>query len=223
MLPDIYYEIASLPSIPELGAEPPIRPARFIEHLSPDPAAYKMVKAIFLANDLLLRESIISGQPKDITPIILSKNAIIGEEPLPDYLIPTEEDRSYIIEADRIWDRYFRYVKQLSQEVRSDFLLSWVKFEVTLRNALAYNRAQKLNIEPEPYLVATDLVDEDLDLTNAISEWSNAQTPLEAQKTIIKTKWNWVNENDHWFTFKIDELGVYGVKLSLLDYWIRIT
>lgn len=221
---DIYYDLTSLPALVSLGGDPPIRPSELMDRFSSEQVVVELMRAIFLENDLLLRESLLSGYIKEVKgeeSLVLSKSQLEGSEPLPEYL-SRRTDATYLIEADYIWDSYFRYLLDVSSRLGVDFLAKWARFDLTLRNAIARERANRLKIEPEGYIVASDLEDKELELSEVISSWSGAEDPVDAQKIITMARWQWVCENDFWYTFRLDELAVYAVKLSLVDYWRRL-
>ena len=71
-------------------------------------------------------------------------------------------------------------------------------------------------------MVAPDLADRDIDYTHAISTWSSASDPLAAQEALDKARWEWLEENDGWYSFSAREIEVYAAKLVLLHHWRRI-
>ena len=72
-----YYLLTALPALGELGSEPPITPQAMLEMLEPAPRARAMVEAIFLSDDLQLRQAVLAGEvePEKAEPIVLSAGA----------------------------------------------------------------------------------------------------------------------------------------------------
>ena len=100
------------------------------------------------------------------------------------------------MEADSLWDAYFRYVADVARIASCRFLTAWVGFQVALRNALAAARARRLGLEEAGYLVATDLADDTEDFTAVLSEWAAAATPLAGLRVVIRGRWEWLDRHD---------------------------
>ncbi len=222
MIADNYYEIVSLAVLGELSSAPPFRLYEFLSRLADNPGCYDRVKVLFLHDDLLQRQGFLSGELKEISPSVLTVNQIRNEEPLPDYLISVSAER-WRSEVDNVWDNYFHYADREALRLGSDFLHKWVGFEVGLRNALADERAKRLGLEPEMYKVAEDLQSREEDFSDVINEWRSADTPLSGLQILIRYRWEWVKDNEPYFTFKADELAVYGLRLMLLTQWHRLS
>jgi hypothetical protein len=218
-----HYFITTLPALGELGSEPPMGLVDLIEHVSEHKHWRRQVEALVLLDDLFQRESLLADEIKEVEPAVLTVQQAQGEAPLPDFLVPDDQrDRSVMIEADRLWENYFRYAHDLGCSQGSRFLVQWVEFEVALRNALATTRARRLGLEEAGYLVATDLAAEvDEGLSPAVSEWETAPTPLAGLRAVLRARWAWIEQHDAWFSFSVDELLAYAARLMLLQQWRR--
>jgi hypothetical protein len=222
---DRYYYLASLPTLGELGTEPPMGPAELLEHLIDSRQRYELVGSLFLLDDLLQRESFLAGEVEEVDPAVFSIQQARNESPLPEYLAgesAVEAKGSLGVAADRLWDAYFHYASELARRFHSRFLEAWVIFEVTLRNALVTARAKRLGLDENEYLVATDLSLSVEEVAGLVSEWSAAATPLAGQQVLLRGRWAWLAENDAWFSFRDDELAAYAARLMLLRQWERI-
>jgi hypothetical protein len=111
----------------------------------------------------------------------------------------------------------------LAERLGSRFLAAWVGHEVALRNALVAARAKRLGLGEADCLVAADLASAGDEVTEAVSAWSSAATPLAGQQALLRACWNWLTAHDAWFTFSDDELAVYAARLMLLHQWQRMT
>ncbi|MDY7010722.1 MAG: DUF2764 family protein [Planctomycetota bacterium] len=188
-------------------------------------SAAPQVDAVLLEQDLLLRESVLAGQIERADGVVLSNEQVVGDEPLPDFLAPVS-DKQYRLAGDGTWEAYYRYVFQLAAEHHSPFLRKWVVFEVTLRNALAEERAGKLGLDAHGYLIADDLaggwagVSGDVDsVADTVSEWAAAPDLLSAAKVLDRRRRRWLEENAGYFTFAVDELLSYARGLVLVNRW----
>lgn len=223
---DRYYYLASLPALGELGTEPAMGFAELLEHLADHRERHQLVSSLFLLDDLLQREAYLAGELAETDPAVLTVQQAHDESPLPDCLVRDPEadgsgSRGPVV--DRLWECYFRYVADLAARLENRFLAAWVRYEVTLRNALAAARAKRLGLEAADYLVAADLNLEDETVAGVVAEWAASATPLAGQQVLLRARWAWLAEHDAWFSFRDDELAVYAARLMLLHQWTRIT
>jgi len=222
MLGQLHYYITALPSLGTLGTPPPIGLAELLEHVSEIRRVRRLVGTILLLDDLEQREAFLAGELKQVEPAVLTIEQAKGESTLPDFLSPRkEEEETFTIELDRLWASYFRFADRMGAEHGSDFLRRWVGFEVAFRNALAVARARKLGLEEAGYLVVPELGESDFDFSAAISEWESAKTPLAGLQVVIRTRWEWCDQNEAWFRFVDEEILVYALRIMLLSQWRR--
>ncbi|MCK5114528.1 MAG: DUF2764 family protein [Phycisphaerae bacterium] len=219
-----YYLLSGLPEIGELGDAPPITPADLLAFLDGSEKPLRVVEAIFLSDDLLQRDAFLSGEVETPETVVLTGEQVKDESPLPQELqLQTDSPRK--IASDATWEAYFRYAAAVGKESCS-LLSQWVGFEVTLRNEIALTRAQSLGLDGEEYVVARSLQDEDEHQTYSalVGEWSAAmgKSPLAAQRVLDTARWKWLQQNDAYFSFKIDELVVYAARLMLTWRWYRL-
>jgi len=221
------YLLSVLPALEPIGSVPPMSKRAFLEQVIDSNGPVETVETLLLSDDLtqyqvLLAEEI---EPDKADLAVLSIDKSENEAVLPDFLLPeegTDEQEDARVSVDAIWSRYFRHAAAVAKRKASSFLRDWIRFEVGLRNALATTRAHALELDAEAYLVAPDLADRDIDYTHAISTWSAASNPLTAQEALDKVRWDWLEENGGWYSFKAREIEVYAAKLVLLHHWRRI-
>jgi len=218
------FELTSLPSLGDLGSEPPMTSHQLLAHLENAPGPLDLVRALWLHDDLLQREAWLAGeiQEQELHPTVLAPPQVKDEAPLPAVLKIDPGDERRPAASDRLWEAYFRYVAELAERYPCSFLGQWVRGEVSLRNALARARAGRLGLDAADYLVAEDLADPEMELAEVVDHWSAAANPLEGWRTLIRWRWNWAVSHDAWFTFRDDELAAYAAKLMLLTQWQRL-
>jgi len=227
-----YFLISALPAIGELGSTPPLKPAQLLTHISENAAATALVEYLFLGDDLLQRQGYLAGEITELDASVLTEAQVRDEQPLPGYLIKggqaedeleDEPVNRRLIQEDDIWDAYYHRGAWLAGRLSSPFLSAWIGFEVGLRNALAVARSQVLGLDSDDYLVASELADTEQDFELLLGEWTSAQTPLAGLRVLDNGRWNWLAQNDFWFTFKNDELAAYAARLMLLNRWDRLS
>jgi len=217
-----YYTLAALPALGDFGSEPPLTPAALQEALAEHPAARTLVETIFLSDDLLQHQAFLAGELRDVAPRVLDAAQVRGEQPLPGWFSPAEEETRRPAPLDDVWEAYFAHAARTAAASGSRFLAAWVRHEATLRNALVSARAKALGLEADRYQVAAHLADEEEDLGRLLSEWGAAANPLAGLQILDKARWEWLGEQDRWFSFSDDELAAYAAKLMILQRWQRL-
>jgi len=213
-----YFLLTSLPNLPDLGLAPAMDLAALRERVAPEPAAAPLIDAICLEGDLVLREAAQAGEIERPAPVVLTAGQADGTEPLPDALAADEPDPPRRIPADRTWEAYWRYAARAADAARCEFARQWVGFEVALRNALATARARTLGLDSHDYLVAEDLAAEPAP-DEIVAAASAAADPLSALRALDEGRWRWVEDNEGYYSFAIDELAAYARKLALATRW----
>ncbi len=227
-----YYLLTALPGLGELGSDPPLTPQAMLEMLAPAPRAQRLAQVIFLSDDLLLRQAVMSGEvPADqAEPVVLSAEQVRDEAPLPAFLA-SEADQDgdggqgesaggAQLGVDSVWALYFEHAARIARA--SEMLAEWVRYEVGLRNALAAARAKALGLDAARYLVAERLGGSEDEYTAVLGEWSAAPNPLAGLHVLDAAKWNFIAEHCRNFTFSDDELAAYAARLVILHRWKRI-
>lgn len=216
------YLVTALPSLGDLGTPPPISLRELRDHLVDSGRPLALVDAILLGGDLVQRQAFLSGEIKQAEPVVLTVEQLSGDTPLPQEL-DIDADIPHRIVSDSLWQAYFHNVAAVAKKERSKFMSAWLGYEVALKNALAAARAKALDLDSADYLVAPELSCCDEDFTPVISEWAAASTPLEGLRVLDRVRWEWLIENDSWFSFSDDEIAAYAAKLMLLVRWRRLS
>jgi hypothetical protein len=223
-----FYVLCVLPGLGAFGRMPPVSTQELLSVVTESEGPVDIVRALLLSDDLLQREATLSGErdpdPADLA--IFSLQQAKGEEPLPHFLKPLREDAGessdHPISVDPIWQNYFQYASKVARSSRTPFLQSWVGFEVGLRNALARARAEALDLDPAPYVMAQGLGDPAPRFESIISDWTAASNPLESIELLDRVRWNWATEREGWYSFTNDEIAAYTAKIMILHRWRRI-
>ncbi len=223
-----YYLLTALPGLGELGSDPPLTPRAMLEMLEPSPRAQQLASVIFLSDDLLLRQAVMSGEipAAQVEPVVLSGEQVRDEASLPVFLsgeAETEgqgESGGAHLGVDRVWALYFEHAARLARG--SEMLSDWVRYEVGLRNALAGARAKALGLDAARYLVAPQLGLGEEEYAAVLGEWSAAANPLAGLQVLDAARWNFIAEHSRHFTFSDDELVAYASWLVILHRWKRI-
>jgi hypothetical protein len=220
-----YYILSMLPTIESLGAPAPLTAREFLDLFEPDDPLRGDIEALFLTEDLLLRQATLAGRDcNGFAPAVLSRGQITGELDLPEALIVerTDDAMRFIAPEDALWERYYEWLADLAKTRRSKFLSEWTRFEVGLRNALAAYRADALDLDVSGYLIAESLGGDQSEFAAILNDLQTGETPLDQKEILDLARWAWLNEHDEWFTFDEDEILAYAVRLLLTTRWERI-
>ncbi len=219
--------MSALPSLEPIGSIPPMGKRDFLDQVGESKGPIETVEVLFLGDDLTQYQALLADEiERDRLDLaVLSIDKPEDEAVLPAFLLPeegTEEQEDARASVDAVWSRYFRHAASVAKRKSSAFLREWIGFEVGLRNALVRARARALELDAAAYLVTPDLADGDIDYTHAISTWSAAPNPLAAQQALDEIRWDWLEENEGWYSFAAREVEVYAARLVLLHHWRRI-
>ena len=217
MAEQYYFILTALPSLPELSESAPMGLREFRQLACEEASAATMVDAVLLEQDILSREAVGAGEIEQADGIVLTNDQIAGDEPLPEFLTSTV-NRQYRITGDSVWEALYRYVHRIGTERKNLFLREWADFEVSLRNALARERAEKLGLDAHAYLVTAD-VDDAESMADTVSAWAKADDPLSAMRVLDERRREWLEEHSRYFSFAADELLAYARGLVLVNRW----
>ena len=224
-----FYLLCVLPDLGDFRSVPPVNKRELLAAVTESAGPADIVSALLLSDDLLQREAVLAGEiePDSADLAVLSLPQIAADEALPDFLQSGQRDQSDFsdrsIAVDAIWLNYFLSVSKIARRSRSQFLTAWVGFEVGMRNALARARAEALDLDPAPYMVAEELEDSEFSFESTVAGWKAASNPLEALETLDRTRWNWAIEHERWYSFSDDEIAAYTAKTMILHRWHRMT
>ncbi len=217
-----YYILTALPTLGEFGSTAPMSMGQMLESVLDSPASKALLEVVFLSDDLLQWQSFLAGEIAETDPVVLTEEQASQQALLPSYLVADKHEESPVASGDEVWANYYRHATAIAEKHHSHFLRLWGEYEVTLRNAIAATRAKALDLDPNDYLVATELVGSEDDFAALLNEWSRSENPLAGQRILDKARWDWLIRHEGWFTFADDEIAAYGAKLMLLCRWQRL-
>lgn len=116
--------------------------------------AARLVRALLMRFDISALEKMEFGSKPSVTAIF-SEKQLEERSGFPEWLERAfaSEESGRIYAFDRIWDAYFRELKFLAGQSGSKFLMSWVSWEVGLRNAIAEIRAGRAGVDATEFLM----------------------------------------------------------------------
>ena len=104
--------------------------------------------------------------------------------------------------------------KKPEQRPKNQLIAQWWRFESSLRNELARLRASDLSVEPENYLADDAPM---YLLAETAREAFSQSTPLLAEMTLYKARWDYIDELETGHYFDLEKLIAYYLKLQVLE------
>jgi hypothetical protein len=93
-------------------------------------------------------------------------------------------------------------------------LRKWQNWETSLRNELVSIRAQRLGRDPYRYLVPFSFA---FGITKLVQEVMAIANPLDAEETLNRARWGFLEELEMGHFFDEERLVLYSLKLQLLE------
>ena len=138
-----------------------------------------------------------------------------------------------------LWMAYLVFLKRIGGKIGSALLSRWADFEISLRRQLADARleAAATSVESEdaassgtavgavspPVSDPADLPGTgDMDHGNLIAGWRDAADPMAGERLLDEARMQFIEAGAEQYSFGIDELVAYFLKLGLLSRYVRL-
>lgn len=99
-------------------------------------------------------------------------------------------------------------------------LLKWKEFDLALRNELVKARALRKKVDPARFLRRDTHFD--MNITHIAQAALRQASILEAERHLDLERWKALDEISRGHYFDLDFLLVYGLKLAILERWVKI-
>ena len=139
---------------------------------------------------------------------------------------------------DELLRRMMDAVDAGSAEGLSGFTRDYLIFEAHLRNmttALSFREAGRSYTQHvidfdhfSRQIAASSAVDfglgGELGLMSALPEaFEGLENPVDAEKAVVKTRWDWLDEQVDYRMFSSDAVFAYGIKIADVERWLKLT
>ena len=177
---DHYYYLASLPALGELGSEPSMGFAELLEHLEENRARHPLVGSLFLLDDLLQREAFLAGELEDVDPAVFSIQQVRNESPLPEFLasVPNIQRESPARHRRPAVGGLFPSRGRPGPTAGEPLSGRLGRLRGGAAQRLGRGAGQRLGLDETDYVVAADLASASDEVTEAVTAWASAATPL---------------------------------------------
>ncbi len=214
------YLLTALPPVSR-RTEPPVLSVAEFRAMIPAGALATLVDAVLTADDLRLWPGLVADASDQPPPVVLEPAVMRGESSADQAL--GEWPRA---EGDERLLGYWEWVRTQAQDHASQSLAEWVAWEVLVAGTVRAWRAQTHGSDGTwppalSALASSDAGDQALasELAGALRQ---AEDPLAVQTLIDDIRWRWLDDHDHRFTFRDDEVVLYAARLALAWRWHRI-
>jgi hypothetical protein len=99
-------------------------------------------------------------------------------------------------------------------------LLKWKEFDLALRNELVRARAVRKKVDPARFLRQDTHFD--INITHIAQASLRHTSILEAERYLDLERWKALDEIARGHYFDLDFLLIYGLKLAILERWVKI-
>jgi len=224
----LFYLLTLLPPLPALGEQPAVTLPEALGLLRQQGGRDFELLADTLGAENELRDALAEWVRN--TPVTRSAPAALP--PFLTALFDEERIADFAEDAwvDAVWQAWFGEVAHAGRSIGSRLLPRWVAWETALRSRLARRRAGG-GAEDEPRVTLDEPGDPpDLDAVvaawHAAREQGAAEGPLpvavEAELLLERARLDFLDAEDPRYSFSLDELVAYLLKLRLLDRRARL-
>jgi hypothetical protein len=215
----LYFLLSFLPTLPPLGESPPItieEVLRIIKDERVEEARIladafdfeaQLMKAAYLrllgysASDTADSFSFDRTVPPFIDEIFLKDPRVVGED-------------AWFTE---LWSEHLDFLEEVGKLVGSPLLWRYAKWERSLRDQLAILRRP-----PEEEAQAPTVSGDKWDHRPLLADWRAAPDPMAGERLLDKARLKFIDEKSQRYSFRIDELTAYFLKLGLLARHARL-
>ncbi|MBI3038353.1 DUF2764 family protein [bacterium] len=213
-----YYLLTFLPPIPSLGEIATVGFDEVHEQISKEGTN----EAKLLLEGITLEESIKTAANE--RPVFAAKGNFESKSPqdfsMPDFPSSISEVLNLNSCADSaetwiesLWKAYYEHLRKVGKIIQSTLLVRWVDFETGLRSALEIARTS-LQTQVVPFSPGEEL-------TEVVKGWQRISDPMQGERFLDENRWRFIESESDRYSFDLNELTGYLLKLRLLLRYAR--
>ena len=214
-----FYLLSFLPSLPDFGGEPRLSPGDLVETFKtqPEPALHLLAEVVEVERALTAV----------VAALCLKRE--LPAQVLPEELrvaLPTPEQLENGLGEDvwvtDVWTAFYAWLEAMARRIGSPLLRQWSRLEYVLRGALADARLEAFAEDGSGPAAGATVVDFPIDddlrprPTEVVQAWRSEADPMRGEMLLDKARHQWITHMEPTYTFDIDELVAYVLKLRLL-------
>jgi hypothetical protein len=216
----LYYLMAYLPDLPRLGEPPPITVEEVLRLIGQErPEDVRILGEAFGFESLLNKTAQVRllGYSAGDTA-----GAFSLDPGLPPFLLDTflkdPQDVGEDAWLTELWSKHLDFMEGIGKDIGSPLLSRWAQWERSLRQQLARIRRQS---EPESQIEEGPVGQ--WDHSALLAEWRAVRDPLAGERLLDEARMKFIDEESRHYSFTIDELVAYFLKLGLLSRHARLS
>ena len=234
----LYYLLSFLPVLPPLGETPPNTVEEILEIIRIDPIEEASAVAGVFEFEVGLLQAVRDKFLSDAWNGSLDSPFGALSQPVVDAFLKDPKEMGEEEWFTELWMAYLVFLKEVGGKIGSALLSGWADFEISLRRQLAAARlnAAASSVELEDMASSgtavgavppvSDPVDlpgmGDMDHGNLIAEWRDAADPMVGERLLDEARMQFIEAEAKYYSFGIDELVAYFLKLGLLSRYARL-
>lgn len=223
-----YFLMCLLPALPEaLGEKMPMKFGEItgIIRRNVHPEDHEVACALLHGTDVFNWEQMDQGRDIFLEGGLLSRQDIIDNHNLPNYIRVFREERErgiyrpYIY--DRLWELYYGYAYDIAQRSESRFLIDYLSWEIELNSSLTAMRIREEGGVLEDHAILETF--RPRDFSNLITQIKNQRDPLEAEQYLNEERLRQITRCEGFGSFSVDALLAYIARAGIYSRWEAIT
>lgn len=211
----LYYLMSFLPPLPPLGEPPPISAGEVLLKIFEQESAkdLKLVAEVFDFEAQLFRAAYVRLLGHTSVGDTVGAFSIDSQAPpfLVDVFLKDPQEIGEDAWFTELLEQHLNFMEGVGKNIDSPLLIRWTRWERSLRRQLSEARRRS---ESETHVKAS--VEGEWNHGALIAEWSAASDPLAGERLLDKARMEFIDQESMRYSFTIDELVAYLLKLGLL-------
>lgn len=226
----LYYLLSFLPVLPPLGETPPITIEEILGIIKEDPIEEASAVADIFEFEAGLLQAVRDKFLADSWNGGLDSPFATLSQPVVDAFLKDPREMGEEAWFTELWMAHLVFLKGAGAKIGSALLVRWADFEISLRGQLVAARLEATaSVEPEDAAssgTASDAADlpgtGDMDHGDLIAGWRDAADPMAGERLLDEARMQFIEAEAKYYSFGIDELVAYFLKLGLLSRYVRL-
>ena len=239
----LYYLLSFLPVLPPLGEKPPLSAEEVFKVIKEEQIEKaRVVAGIFEFETRLLRavrDKYLAYSSEEVPDSPFGQLS----QPVVDTFLKDPSQMGEDVWFTELWINYLIFLKDAGKRIGSELLSLWAEWEMSLRGQLASARigdlrasagkeeasANTLSVQGAapgpPVRPSGEAPIPDVgkwDHGDLIARWRTAQDPMAGERLLDEARMQFIEAGARRYSFGIDELVAYFLKLGLLSRYMRL-
>ncbi|MCK8603652.1 DUF2764 domain-containing protein [Desulfoferrobacter suflitae] len=215
----LYYLLALLPPLPPLGDTPPITESEVLCIIDQEKVSdARLLAEAFNSRTQLMQAATLKLEGHDAgdIPAICYFGHNLSP-PLFELFLRDPQEAGEDAWLTEFWMELLSFFDAVGKTLKSSLLCRWAAWEKSLRS-----RLQSVRINSIADSGRKDLFIDAHDHRPLIADWRAASNPMMGERILDQARMDFIEAESRRYTFNIDELAAYFLKLGLLTRHARL-